>query len=293
MLNYDDKGSAFFAVFDGHGGDEVSKYCSLHFPPFIKRSLYQDQNIPEAIKKSFLEFDRSLKEPHVINELRKLASLDDLEEIEEDEASLLKKEANMPLDQLVQHDEISDNLSDPKNGESSKDIKNNDIAETSENKAESNDKPDEKNGSNGKSGENSNHTEESKDNDEAALDKPSSSGTSKYVRAAKSQVLKALNKQIYEAFLNDFESDDDDEEDDEEASEEGDDSGDDDEDEEEDEEVDSDDGEAEMPADPFANAYITPGGGSGCTAIVAIVRGNTIYVANVGTSIDSTININV
>src|SRR5699024_711367 len=112
---------------DGHGGEEVSKYCALHFPPFLKRSLYADQNIPETIKKSFLEFDRTLKEPHVISQLRKLASRDVEDEVEEDQAALLRKEAQMPIEQLIQSANIlgdiipkADEAKDTKNGETSK-----------------------------------------------------------------------------------------------------------------------------------------------------------------------------
>lgn len=288
MLNYDDKGSAFFAVFDGHGGDEVAKYCALHFPPFIKKSLFQDQNIPEAIKKSFLEFDRSLKEPHVIDELRKIAALDD--GIEEDETSLLKKEATMPIEQLVQP-EIDSISKDSKNGESSKSTANcEDGSEnTEESKTESADKAEEGKNGNGQVAENSNHSEESKGSEkESVEDKPSTSGKSELTKKTKSDIVKALNKQIYEAFLTDMDDMDDESDDDEELEDEGtsDDSDNesDNEDEEEDE-VDDEDEDCQMGPDPFANAYITPGGGSGCTAIVAIVRKpNLLYVANIGDS---------
>jgi len=127
--------------------------------------------------------------------------------------------------------------------------------------------------------------------------KPSSSGALLFKGGfQKSLALKTLNKQIYEAFLQDFESgddDDDDEEDEvgdenEEFEKSSDDDDDDDEEEEEDESEDDDEDEEANAlgiVDPaFSNAYITPGGGSGCTAIVALVRKNKLYVANVGDS---------
>jgi serine/threonine protein phosphatase PrpC len=30
--------SSLFAVYDGHGGSEVAKYCALHLPEFIKEN---------------------------------------------------------------------------------------------------------------------------------------------------------------------------------------------------------------------------------------------------------------
>ena len=46
----DDPGTAFFAVYDGHGGATVAQYAGKHLHKFIlKRPEYKD-NIEEALK---------------------------------------------------------------------------------------------------------------------------------------------------------------------------------------------------------------------------------------------------
>lgn len=68
----DDKNAAFFAVYDGHGGAEVSQYASLHLhKKIVENPLYgtiifflinyfflEEGKIEEAIKKGFLDFDK-------------------------------------------------------------------------------------------------------------------------------------------------------------------------------------------------------------------------------------------
>lgn len=47
----DDPGTAFFAVYDGHGGANIGKYASKHLHKFIvKRPEYQS-DITDALKK--------------------------------------------------------------------------------------------------------------------------------------------------------------------------------------------------------------------------------------------------
>lgn len=39
LLNADfDKDTSLFAIFDGHGGEEVAKFCSLHFGKELKKN---------------------------------------------------------------------------------------------------------------------------------------------------------------------------------------------------------------------------------------------------------------
>ncbi|BFZ16813.1 hypothetical protein BsWGS_19852 [Bradybaena similaris] len=103
--------TSFFAVYDGHGGAEVAKYCEKHFPEFVKTLMDKkgDTEDPASfIKNAFLEFDETLTQDDVIKELKELAGKDDDNEEEDEcdpvgrsEAELLKEEANMPLDQLL------------------------------------------------------------------------------------------------------------------------------------------------------------------------------------------------
>ncbi|KAF2905822.1 hypothetical protein ILUMI_00358 [Ignelater luminosus] len=54
----DDPSSAFFAVYDGHGGAKIAEYAGKHLHKFItKRSEYKEGNIVEAMKQAFLEID--------------------------------------------------------------------------------------------------------------------------------------------------------------------------------------------------------------------------------------------
>ncbi|CAG5128712.1 unnamed protein product, partial [Candidula unifasciata] len=102
--------TAFFAVYDGHGGHEVAKYCERYFPEFVKKLMNTEdpQDIASFIKKAFLQFDETLTHDDVIKMLKELAGKDDDNEDDDDclpvgrsEAELLKEEADMPLDQLL------------------------------------------------------------------------------------------------------------------------------------------------------------------------------------------------
>ena len=52
ILKYDND-SSLFAVYDGHGGHEVAKYCAQKLPDFIKNNEdYQKGNI-DKVKQLF------------------------------------------------------------------------------------------------------------------------------------------------------------------------------------------------------------------------------------------------
>ncbi|KAH9523447.1 hypothetical protein Btru_040038 [Bulinus truncatus] len=104
--------TSFFAVYDGHGGSEVAKYCEIHFPDLVKKLITENNGIGDDVKtfiqSAFLEFDATLTEDGVIKELKELAGKDDDNDDEEEgdpvgrtETDMLKEEANMPLDQLL------------------------------------------------------------------------------------------------------------------------------------------------------------------------------------------------
>ena len=97
-----------FAVFDGHGGAEVAQYCARHLPEFLKNlQEYKTGDLKSALEQAFIEFDKLLIEPSVIEELKKLAgseygqSGDEEDEEEENESSLLRQEAEIPIEDLL------------------------------------------------------------------------------------------------------------------------------------------------------------------------------------------------
>ncbi|KAL1942100.1 hypothetical protein VTO73DRAFT_6630 [Trametes versicolor] len=55
-------GQALFGVFDGHGGNEVAKWCNKHYPECLLKALKQSKkrNITESIKHSFNDVDRNI-----------------------------------------------------------------------------------------------------------------------------------------------------------------------------------------------------------------------------------------
>ncbi|KAK5643526.1 hypothetical protein RI129_007371 [Pyrocoelia pectoralis] len=58
----DDPGSAFFAVYDGHGGAKISDYAGKHLHKYItKRNEYKEGNVIDAMKQAFLEMDEVMQ----------------------------------------------------------------------------------------------------------------------------------------------------------------------------------------------------------------------------------------
>ncbi|CAF0799821.1 unnamed protein product [Brachionus calyciflorus] len=56
-----DKNSAFFAVYDGHGGPKVSEYAGMHLhEKIINHPSYKEGDVTDAIKKGFLSLDSDM-----------------------------------------------------------------------------------------------------------------------------------------------------------------------------------------------------------------------------------------
>lgn len=54
-------GLSLFAVFDGHGGAEVAKFCEKHFIPELKADPeFRAMNYEQALTNVFLKIDRML-----------------------------------------------------------------------------------------------------------------------------------------------------------------------------------------------------------------------------------------
>ncbi|UYV62573.1 hypothetical protein LAZ67_2001128 [Cordylochernes scorpioides] len=67
----EDKDAAFFAVYDGHGGDKVAQYAGNHVhKKIVTHPSYKKGDVVEAIKKGFLEVDSDmLKDENMRDEL--------------------------------------------------------------------------------------------------------------------------------------------------------------------------------------------------------------------------------
>ncbi|XP_013104999.2 probable protein phosphatase CG10417 [Stomoxys calcitrans] len=106
-----DEATAFFAVYDGHGGAEVSTYCADKLPNFLKAlEAYKSGNIEQALKDAFLGFDKTLLDPAVIENLKVLAGEknfvdgEDSDVMEDDDENLaeLHEEGSLPLDEVME-----------------------------------------------------------------------------------------------------------------------------------------------------------------------------------------------
>ncbi|KAM7015067.1 protein phosphatase 1G [Tautogolabrus adspersus] len=107
-----DEETAMFAVYDGHGGEEVALYCSKYLPDIIKeQKTYKDGKLQKALEDAFLAIDSRMTTEDVIKELvqiagrpieeppvQKVAEEDDLET---EEAALLHEEATMTIEELL------------------------------------------------------------------------------------------------------------------------------------------------------------------------------------------------
>ena len=65
--------TSLFAVFDGHGGPEVAKFCEQHFGAELKKNInFQNGHMEEALKQTFMKMDELLLEPEGIAEISSL-----------------------------------------------------------------------------------------------------------------------------------------------------------------------------------------------------------------------------
>ena len=65
-----------FSVFDGHGGNEVSKYLQDNFCEFLKENIYFKKKEYElALVQTFKKLDESLTTPDVNDQLKDFSSV--------------------------------------------------------------------------------------------------------------------------------------------------------------------------------------------------------------------------
>lgn len=62
-------------MYVGHNGAEVAEYASIKFPSLIKNKFYESCEFDKALMKAFLDFDISLLEPFVVDEISSVQKL--------------------------------------------------------------------------------------------------------------------------------------------------------------------------------------------------------------------------
>ncbi|KAK3854540.1 hypothetical protein Pcinc_038988 [Petrolisthes cinctipes] len=107
LLNFDED-THIFAVYDGHGGHEVSAYTALKLPDYFKNTkAYRNGCLPKALVDTFLGFDATLVNSEVVAQLKVIAGTkddddnDDDSDSESEDVQDLYREATMPLDQVM------------------------------------------------------------------------------------------------------------------------------------------------------------------------------------------------
>lgn len=66
-------GNSLFAVFDGHGGEQVAMFCERHFPEILMANAeYKAKNYAKALEESFVETDYMLLSDEGHDKMRKI-----------------------------------------------------------------------------------------------------------------------------------------------------------------------------------------------------------------------------
>ncbi|XP_019935716.2 protein phosphatase 1G isoform X1 [Paralichthys olivaceus] len=107
-----DEETAMFAVYDGHGGEEVALYCSKYLPDIIKeQKTYKDGKLQKALEDAFLAIDSRITTEEVVKELIQIAGrptqeppaekVSEEDDLDTEEAALLHEEATMTIEELL------------------------------------------------------------------------------------------------------------------------------------------------------------------------------------------------
>lgn len=72
-----DQDTSLFAIFDGHGGEEVAIFCSNHFELELKQNQnYQEKAFIPALEETFEKMDLLLRTPEGKQELNEIRKFD-------------------------------------------------------------------------------------------------------------------------------------------------------------------------------------------------------------------------
>ncbi len=96
--------SSFHVIFKWNllSGQEIAQYCSKKLPDFIKNTeAYKNGDLKQALEEAFSDIDKSIITEEVIKELKELVGEQDDDDDDLDEAAMLSKEANIPIEELL------------------------------------------------------------------------------------------------------------------------------------------------------------------------------------------------
>ncbi|XP_065062331.1 uncharacterized protein LOC135689136 [Rhopilema esculentum] len=282
-LPYLDESTSMFAVFDGHGGQEVAQFCSKKLANFIKDSEgYKNGDLRKSLDDAFRSIDQSILDEETIKELKELAGDRD-EDDDDEETAMLSEEATMPIEELLKrmkqganaeafeklvasngNGRFGDEESDEDDEDSDDDVDDEEDNEVEENVDSKVKEESEEEKSEGKSSDKEIETKqnETKEKKEPTGEEEGQTKTEDTKKDAESREEKDEKEENVE-------------EEDEEAEEEE---------EEEEEEEDDVEGGDDDDDDIGAPESDEVGKDSGTTAIVALKRGDQLVVANVGDS---------
>ena len=68
--------SAFFAIYDGHGGAEVAQLAAQRLPEMLMECNDYKSDIVSALEHTFVQFDRHILEPDVLKRLTAMAGVE-------------------------------------------------------------------------------------------------------------------------------------------------------------------------------------------------------------------------
>uniref|UniRef100_A0A8C0FRD2 protein-serine/threonine phosphatase n=1 Tax=Bubo bubo TaxID=30461 RepID=A0A8C0FRD2_BUBBB len=306
-----DSETAMFSVYDGHGGEEVALYCAKYLPEIIKdQKAYKEGKLQKALEDAFLAIDAKLTTEEVIKELSQMAGrpqddedekekVADEDDVDNEEAALLHEEATMTIEELLTR--YGQNCT--------KNLKSKSLAPAGENAAEGTGKQhdgesnmngeadpgeltDHKERKNGKPDEEITGISSTSDKkpelgkgDEAVTSStgeagPSCSSTGKPQRTTKSKFFEDSEDESDEVEEEEEDSEECSEDEDGYSSEEAENE----DDEDDTEEAEEDEDEEEEMLLPGMEGKEEPGSDSGTTAVVALIRGKQLIVANAGDS---------
>nr|XP_054508918.1 protein phosphatase 1G isoform X4 [Agelaius phoeniceus] len=305
-----------------HGGEEVALYCAKYLPEIIKdQKAYKEGKLQKALEDAFLAIDAKLTTEEVIKELSQMAGrpqddedekekVADEDDVDNEEAALLHEEATMTIEELLTRygQNCTKNLkakSVAAAGDSAVEGtgKQHDGESNMNGEADPGELPDHKERKNGKpdeeiTGISSTSDKASAGGNSPALQKPelgkgdeavtSSTGEAGPSCSSTGKPQRTTKSKFFEDSEDESDEVEEEEEDSEECSEDEDgyssEEAENEDDEDDTEEAEEDEDEEEEMLLPGMEGKEEPGSDSGTTAVVALIRGKQLIVANAGDS---------